>query len=83
MGLGRWVQIHRFFYISIPADRGQRKLRPFEKMAPLDDHIRKKSQQFMCPGTNVAVDECIEGFEGRLSETVTIPSKPTSTGYKM
>ena len=79
MGLERWVQLHRYFYVSVPTGA---KLRPFEKMALLDDIIRKRSQQFIHPDTNIAVNECIKNFEGRASEIVTIPSKPTSTEYK-
>jgi transposase IS4-like protein len=33
-------------------------------------------------GSDVAIDECIEGFEGRAKETVNIPSKPTPIGFK-
>jgi Transposase IS4 len=36
----------------------------------------------MKPGSDVAIDECIEGFEGRGKEAVNIPSKPTPMGFK-
>jgi hypothetical protein len=80
MALGRWVQIHRFFYVGVPMEAKQR---PFEKVALLDDVIRKRSQEFMQPGTNLAVDEYIQSYQGRASELVTIPSKPTPTGFKL
>jgi hypothetical protein len=80
MSLKRWEQIHRFFYVNRP---GYPNLRPFEKMTPLDDIIRTASQTYMKSGTHIAVDECIQGFQGRASEIVTIPSKPIPTGYKI
>jgi hypothetical protein len=80
MSLVRWEQIHRYFYVNRP---GHPNLRPFEKMEPLDDIIRNASQKYMRSGTHIAVDECIQGFQGRASEIVTIPSKPIPTGYKI
>jgi hypothetical protein len=44
MGLVRWVQIHRFFYVGVPTEAKQR---PFEKVAILSNAIRKRLQQFM------------------------------------
>lgn len=35
------------------------------------------------PGTNIAVDECIQHFEGRSSETVVVTTKPTPEGFKL
>ena len=80
MALKRQEQIYRFFYVNRP---GQLNLRPFEKMELLDDIVRTASQTYMIPGTYIAVDECIQGFQGRASEIVTIPSKPIPTGYKI
>jgi hypothetical protein len=37
----------------------------------------------MQPDTNIIVNEYIQTFQGRASEIVTIPSKPTPTGYKI
>jgi len=52
-------------------------------MEPLDNIVRTASQTYMIPGTHIAVDECIQGFQGRASEIVTIPNKPIPTGYKI
>jgi hypothetical protein len=35
------------------------------------------------PGCNLAVDEIIVRFEGRVKETTTVPNKPTPTGFKV
>ena len=80
MSLKRWEQIHRYFYVNRP---GHPNLRPFEKMAPLDEIIRTASQTYMHLGTHITVDEAIQAFLGRASECVTIPSKPTPTGFKL
>ena len=77
--MGRWEQIHRNFYVSEP---GIPNLRPFDKMDQLADLLRERFQRYMKPGSDVAIDECIEGFEGRAREAVNIPSKPTPIGFK-
>jgi hypothetical protein len=79
MSLVRWEQIHRYFYIS---ELGIPNLCPFNKMDQLSDLLRERFQQYMKPGSDVAIDECIESFEGRAKETVNIPSKPTPIGFK-
>ena len=43
-------------------------------MEPLDDIVRTALQTYMIPGTHIAVNECIQGFQGRASKIVTIPS---------
>jgi transposase IS4-like protein len=79
MGLVRWEQIHRYFYVNNP---GTPNLRPFDKMDQLADTLRERFWRYMKPGSDVAIDECIEGFEGRAKECVNIPSKPTPIGFK-
>ena len=79
MSLIRWEQIHRYFYVSKP---GTPNLRPFDKAEQLAELLRKRFGKYMRPGSDVAIDECIEGFEGRAKETVNIPSKPTPIGFK-
>lgn len=79
MSLIRWEQIHRYFYVNNP---GTPNLRPFDKMDRLADLLRERFQRYMKPSSDVAIDECIEGFEGRAKEAVNIPSKPTPIGFK-
>jgi transposase IS4-like protein len=79
MSLIRWEQIHRYFYVGKP---GTPNLRPFDKTDELAQLLRERFQKYMKPGSDVAIDECIEGFEGRAKETVNIPSKPTPIGFK-
>lgn len=52
-------------------------------MALLDDIIRTASQTYIIPGTHITINEYIQGFQGRVSEAVTIPSKPIPTGFKI
>ena len=51
-------------------------------MDQLADTLRERFRRYMKPGSDVAIDECIEGFEGRAKEAVNIPSKPTPIGFK-
>ena len=87
MGFEQWNQIHRYFYVFPPLEKSKDpkapKLRPFDKMGSLANHLRTCFQRFWNPGTHVAVDEAIQGFQGRASEIVTIPSKPTPTGFEI
>ena len=55
---------------------------PFEKIEPLDEHIRQKFREYWLIRTHLSVDEWIERFIGRSAEIVNIPSKPTPEGFK-
>ena len=46
------------------------------------DHIRSKSQAAFLPGKEVAVDETMVGFRGRVSFKQYCPKKPTKYGLK-
>ncbi|KAK1948691.1 hypothetical protein LY78DRAFT_708554 [Colletotrichum sublineola] len=45
--------------------------------------IQEVGDSFYLPGSNPAVDEAMVRFTGRCFEKTTIPSKPTSVGYKV
>jgi hypothetical protein len=79
----RWAQIDRYFHISPPNHAAATKLRPFTKVYPLDDQLRAASRRYWKAGRNLAVDEAIQQFQGRASEIVNIPSKPTPKGFKI
>jgi hypothetical protein len=86
MSQNRWKQIHRYFHIWDPAWVGQfinNKVRPCEKVDPLFKLLLSSFQRYWKPGTNLAVDECIEGFTGRTNDIVNIPTKPTLIGFKI
>ena len=53
----------------------------FNKLEPLNDHLRQAFKQYWTPGTHLAVDETIQRFMGHATETVNIPSKPDTEGY--
>jgi hypothetical protein len=80
MSRGRWKTIERYFRIAKPT---KEKQSPFEKLEPLNDHLRQKSRQYWKTGTHVAVDEAMERFTGRAKEIVHIPHKPTPKGFKI
>ena len=87
MGQDRWRQIHRYFHVWDPtlsqARQPNDRVRPHGKVDPLSKLLLSSFQRYWKPGTNVAVDECIEGFTGRANDTVNIPTKPTPIGFKI
>jgi hypothetical protein len=55
----------------------------FDRVSEWSAVIQQASLQYWIPGTNIAVDECIQHFEGRTLEKVIIKSKPTPEGFKI
>ena len=84
IGLKRWEQIERYFHISKPQDLNDTTHQsPFEKLEPLNEHLRHLFKKYWSTGTHLAVDETIQRFMGRSKETVNIPSKPEPEGFKI
>ena len=86
MGRSRWTQIHRYFHVWDPTSdysASNRTTRPHEKVDLLAKLLLPSFQHYWKPATNVAIDECIEGFTGRTNDTVNIPTKPTPIGFKI
>lgn len=87
MGCDRWKQINRYFHVWDPTshqfERPDGKVRPHEKVCYLGALLISSFQRYWKLGTHVAIDECIEGFTGRSSDTVNIPTKPTPIGFKI
>jgi len=87
MSQHRWKQINRYFHIWDPALDQHcvqlDKVRPHEKVNPLWKLLSPSFQRYWKPGRDVAIDECIEGFTGRTSDIVNIPTKPTPIGFKI
>ena len=86
MGRKRWTQIHRYFHVWDPTldhSVSNRTARPHEKVDPLAKLLLPAFQRYWKPATDVAIDECVEGFTGRTNDTVNIPTKPTPIGFKI
>jgi hypothetical protein len=49
----------------------------------LSNHLLLKCKEFWIPGTDIAVDEGMERFQGRSQDNLTIPSKPQPIGFKV
>ena len=79
ISLVRWQQIDRFFHISAHPEEED----VFQKVDHLSEHLRKAFKLYWTPGTHLTVDESIQRFMGRASETVNIPSKPVPEGFKI
>ena len=78
MGRNRFQEI--FWNLHIPQPAGS--TRRVDKVGMLLDHIRTKSQAAFYPGKEVAVDETMVGFRGRVSFKQYCPKKPTKYGLK-
>ena len=81
-----WTQIHRYFHVWDPTSDHSASggtVWPHEKVNPLAKLLLSAFQCYWKPATDVAVDECIEGFTGRTNDTVNIPTKPTPIGFKI
>lgn len=84
ISLKRFQQIDRFFHISKPKQlQDKEKESPFEKVDEPSEHLRQKFKEYWHVGTHIAVDEAMAKCQGRAAETVDIPSKPISKGFKI
>jgi hypothetical protein len=55
----------------------------FWKLEPLSTPLQARSRELWYPGNHLSIDECIQGFGGRATEIVNIPSKPVTEGFKI
>src|SRR5947208_16769904 len=86
MSQTRWKQIHRYFHVWGPAldhSTSNRITRPHEKVNPLTKLLLTSFQRYWKPATDVTIDEYIEGFTGRSSNTIYIPIKPSPIRFKI
>jgi hypothetical protein len=83
MSRDRFMQIDRFIHVSSKPPEVLRELSPFQKIATLSARLQANFASVWLAGSHLAVDECIQRFTGRSNATVTIPCKPTPTGYKV
>jgi Transposase IS4 len=90
----RWEQINRYFHIWKPTEPTEPTeptlpteptslASPDQKAEYVANCLRTSFAKYWHPNANIAVDECIESFTGRSSDTVNIPSKPTPKGFKI
>ena len=96
MSANRFEAIDRFFHVSNPEESSPED--PFSKLEPLNSHVMKICKQNWQAGRDLAVDECMQRFQGkwfliflihklillgRSKDTLNIPKKPTPIGYKI
>ncbi|KAG5793277.1 hypothetical protein H9Q69_007677 [Fusarium xylarioides] len=55
----------------------------YQKVDEYSNFLQNEAISLWKPGLRVAVDECIIGYKGRSKITLTIPSKPDPTGFKV
>jgi hypothetical protein len=57
--------------------------KPYSYLDEWSEIIQNVSTSLCYLGTDITVDECIQGYTGRSSQTTTVPNKPTPTGFKI
>ena len=84
MTRNRFMDLHRYFHIEPPVDRGVLQT-VVEKTATFYHQCQRLFHQYYVPGRDFAVDETMIRFRGRSSWiTVTvIKNKPVPVGYKL
>ena len=79
----RFQLLNRNFHVSCPdMDSGENRDR-LSKVRPLLDLLNEKCKQGKVPPRELAVDEAMVGFRGRLSFLQYCPMKPTKRGIKV
>ena len=82
MSLRRFQAIHKAFRLCT-ADPDHDIQAVFDRLEPLNTHIREVSRELWSPGRDVAIDEAMSRFQGRSLDTLKIPGKPIEQGYKI
>jgi hypothetical protein len=77
----RWLQLQR--RIRIYDTENTTPKTPYDRVDEWSQRIQQASTEYYNPGTSIAVDECIVSYTGRSYQTVTVPNKPTPTGFKV
>jgi hypothetical protein len=79
MSRNRFQEIFWNLHIPHPAHSSRR----MDKVRVLLDHFRQNSQEAFYPGQELAVDETMVGFRGRMLFKQYCPNKPTKYGLKL
>jgi hypothetical protein len=78
----RFLQLQRRIRIC-PNSPDSTLPKPYSYLEEWSQHIQEVSTLLYQIGTDITVDECIQGFTGRSRQTTTVPNKPTPTGFKI
>ncbi|PVH67313.1 hypothetical protein DL98DRAFT_443959 [Cadophora sp. DSE1049] len=82
MALRRFQSLYKAFRLCT-GDPDHEFQAIFERLEPLNDHIRTVSQQLWSPGRDLAIDESMSRFQGGSLDILKIPGKPIEEGYKV
>lgn len=83
MSYTRFQQLKRYFHISEPSESPIKRKEWWKKLESLNSSIRDRAKECFLPSTNVAIDEIMIRFLGRLAHTIKMPNKPIGLGYKV
>jgi Transposase IS4 len=82
MGIKRFQQIHRFFYLN--SDPITPSNAPwFYCIQAVAELIRTACRNVYYPSSHVAIDEAMMAFKGRSRDIIKIKGKPIDTSYKL
>ncbi|KAF7548562.1 hypothetical protein G7046_g8632 [Stylonectria norvegica] len=81
MTYNRFHQLFRHIRIFDPSNSNEPAT--YGRVAEWSDYIQQASTALFIAGTNLAVDEAMARFTGRLNETTKVPSKPIPLGFKI
>ena len=82
MSRNRFIQLHRYFHISVPVPRGQKQT-VVEKVTEFYHQCQRLFALYYEAGKDFAFDETMIRFEGRSYWITVIKNKPTPVGYKL
>ncbi|KAI8648074.1 hypothetical protein NCS56_01538900 [Fusarium sp. Ph1] len=88
MTFDRFQLLHRHLRLFNPfslakeaAKAGLAKV--FAAVDEWSQHLQYASTEFLKPGMNIAVDECMIRYTGRSYQTTRVPTKPIPVGFKI
>ncbi|PVH69228.1 hypothetical protein DL98DRAFT_661797 [Cadophora sp. DSE1049] len=82
MSLRRFEALHTSFRLCT-ADLDHDFEAVFDRLEPLNTHIRETSRKLWIPGRDIAVDEAMARFQGRSKDILKILGKLIDRGYNI
>lgn len=85
MSRNRYQLLQTFLHFcdnSNRVERGMPEYNPLFKVQSLLDIVQPLYERYYCPGQNLAVDESMIKFKGRIFFKQYMPDKPTKWGFK-
>jgi hypothetical protein len=85
MSQTHFEQVKRYFHVAapdIPKETPKKRQLWHGKVDPILEQLRKSSQAYCVPSTNISIDEAMIRCTGRSKDTYKMPNKPIGRGFK-